>query len=154
MQLPAMNEYESNELGFINSEEILSCVNNTNFKSSKLMMFVQEYVQESLPKIYNELVLNKNIDINRYYIDNKEFLSKKLNINKLEELQKLKESLQKLKIDFNTYSKASFIEDSGQSDKRNLSIKMQVFYENNSSMKLYMKSDINYNVEFKILEEE
>ncbi|HBC84788.1 MAG TPA: hypothetical protein DCZ30_05145 [Clostridiales bacterium] len=117
-------------------------------------MYVQKYIQESLPKIYNELVLNKNADVNQYYIDNKEFLLDKLNINNLEELQSLKKSLQNLKIDFNNYSKVDFIENSGQSDKRNFSIKMKVFYGDNSSMNLKMQSDINYNVKFKILEEE
>lgn len=154
MQQPGMQEFESKELGFTNSKEIISCIKNTNFKSSKLMMFVQKYIQESLPKIYNELVLDKNVDVNQYYIDNKEFLSDKLNINNLEELQSLKKSLQNLKIDFNNYSKVDFIENSGQSDKRNFSIKMKVFYGDNSSMKLQMQSDINYNVKFKILEEE
>lgn len=154
MQQPGMQEFESKELGFTNSKEIISCIKNTNFKSSKLMMFVQKYIQESLPKIYNELVLDKNVDVNQYYIDNKEFLSDKLNINNLEELQSLKKSLQNLKIDFNNYSKVDFIENSGQSDKRNFSIKMEVFYGDNSSMKLQMQSDINYNVKFKILEEE
>lgn len=154
MQLSATKEYESKELGFTNSKEILSCVNNTNFKTSKLMMFVQKYIQESLTKIYNELVLDENGDVSQYYADNKDFLSDEFNINNLEELQNFKKSLQNLKIDFNTYSKVDFIEDSGQSDKRNFSIKMQVFYENGSSIKLHMQSDINYNVKFKILEEE
>lgn len=154
MQQFGIQNYESKELGFTNSKEIISCVNNTNFKTSKLMMYVQKYVQESLPKIYNELVLDKNADVNQYYINNKEFLSDKLNINNLQELQDLKKSMQNLKINFNTYSKVDFIGNSGQSDKRNFSIKMNVFYENDSSIKLHMQSDINYKVKFKILEEE
>lgn len=154
MQQFGIQNYESEELGFTNSKEIISCVNNTNFKTSKLMMYVQKYIQESLPKIYNELVLDKNADVNQYYINNKEFLSDKLNINNLQELQELKNSMQNLKINFNTYSKVDFIGNSGQSDKRNFSIKMNVFYENDSSIKLHMQSDINYKVKFKILEEE
>lgn len=154
MQQFGIQNYESKELGFTNSKEIISCVNNTNFKTSKLMMYVQKYIQESLPKIYNELVLDKNADVNQYYINNKEFLLDKLNINNLQELQDLKNSMQNLRINFNTYSKVDFIGNSGQSDKRNFSIKMNVFYENDSRIKLHMQSDINYKVKFKILEEE
>lgn len=147
-------QYESQELGFTNSKELVSCIKNTNFKASKLMQYAQVYVQESLPKIYNELIISRNVDLNKYFTENKEFLSNVFKINTVDELGRFKKKLEDTRLNFNNYSKANFVENSGISDKRNFSIKIKVFYENDSEINLAMKSNIDYDVKFEILEEE
>lgn len=151
MRQSGIEEYKGKELAFSNSEELVSCIKNTNFKASKLMTYIQIYVQESLPKIYNDLIIIENTDLNKYLIENKEFLISSFGVNNISDLQKMREKLKNTNLNLNEFSKVTFIGDSGVSDKKNFSIKINILYESDSELEIYMNSDINYNVKFEII---